>query len=442
MWLLPMLAPVARAAAFIFYRITYAGDHVPARGPLLLVANHPNSLLDPIIVVAAARRPVRFLAKAPLFDDPKISWAVKAAGAIPVYRRHDEGTKMERNVDAFRAVNAVLESGDAVGIFPEGISHNAPAIAPLKTGAARIALGSASQIGGAFPIVPIGMVMRDKDVFGSQALAVRGAPIAWSDLAMRGTDDAEAVRLLTTRIDDALRAVTVNLEAWEDGPLVECAVGIWEAERGEPPSQTERVARLQVTTRILAELRASHDADGGRLAADVADHNRRLQRLGLEPADLKTDLRLSSGATWAARRLHLLGPPQVVVAVVGWLLFWVPYKITAWIVGRFQLEQGERSTWKLMIGMVTYFVWILAAGVAIGFRFGVLPSVASVVMIPAIGVLGLVIRERWRNAWSGARRFFTLRSRRAMVEVLRVEQRGLSVRLEAVYQASTAGTTS
>ena len=84
MWLLPLFPRIARGAAFTYYRIRYGGEAVPRAGPVLLVANHPNSLLDPVLVVAAARRPVRFLAKAPLFVDPKVGWLVKAAGAIPV----------------------------------------------------------------------------------------------------------------------------------------------------------------------------------------------------------------------------------------------------------------------------------------------------------------------------------------------------------------------
>ena len=75
---------VSRIGAFVYYRIRYAGEGVPRAGPVLLVANHPNSLLDPMVVVAAARRRVRFLAKAPLFDDPKTRWLVQSAGAIPV----------------------------------------------------------------------------------------------------------------------------------------------------------------------------------------------------------------------------------------------------------------------------------------------------------------------------------------------------------------------
>jgi 1-acyl-sn-glycerol-3-phosphate acyltransferase len=440
-WLLPVLSPVARAASFIYYRITYAGDEVPQQGPVLLVANHSNTLLDPLLVVGAARRPVRFLAKASLFASSRTAWVMHAVGAVPLYRRHDEGTQMDRNADAFRAVSAALVSGGAVGIFPEGISHNAPAIAPLKTGAARIALGAAAQMGTPFPIIPIGIVMREKDIFGSEALAIRGPAVAWDDLALRGSDDVEAVRLLTNRIDDALRTVTVNLDAWEDRPLVECALQVWEVERGEPSTPAERVARLQITTRLLAGVRRRGDSEGARLATDLEAHRRRLQRFGVAPSDLTRDLRLSRGVVWAARRLHLLGPVQVVVAVLGTVLFWIPYRLTGWIVGRLPLNLDERSSGKLVVGVILYFTWVIGLAVAIGLRFGVLAGVASAVVVPVVGVLGQMVRVRWGNAWNDARRFFVLRSRRRMVQALRDKQRELSVRLDALYQASIAAET-
>ena len=176
---------------------------------------------------------MRFLAKAPLFSDWKIGWLVKAAGAIPVYRRSDDPALMSRNEDAFRAVFEVLGDGAAVGIFPEGISHSASSIAPLKTGAARIALGAAERTGRPVAIVPIGLSFREKETFRSDAFVVRGPPLAWDDLAQRGPDDADAVRELTSRINAALRSVTINLGSWEDRPIVECAVRIWEAERGD-----------------------------------------------------------------------------------------------------------------------------------------------------------------------------------------------------------------
>src|SRR5690606_2427743 len=78
MELLPLLVLLQRAAARIFFRISRAGPAVPATGPVLLVANHQNSLLDPSLLQVAAERPVRFLAKAPLFRDPVVGPLVRA----------------------------------------------------------------------------------------------------------------------------------------------------------------------------------------------------------------------------------------------------------------------------------------------------------------------------------------------------------------------------
>ncbi|HEV2149428.1 MAG TPA: lysophospholipid acyltransferase family protein, partial [Longimicrobiaceae bacterium] len=232
MWLLPALSRLSSLALHTFYRLEVGGERVPPRGPVLLVANHPNSLLDPAAVAAAAGRPVRFLAKAPLFGDRGVGWLVRGAGAIPVYRAQDDPAKMGANTDTFRAAHAALAEGDAVGIFPEGLSHSEPSLAPLKTGAARIALGAAERTGGSFPIVPVGLVFRRKERFRSEALLVVGEPVAWDDLAGAGGGEAAAVRELTRRIDEALRDVTVNLERWEDAPMVEWAEEVFAAELG------------------------------------------------------------------------------------------------------------------------------------------------------------------------------------------------------------------
>src|SRR5688500_19165894 len=99
MWLAPFLSHVADAALRVYYRLNRAGTVVPQAGPVLLVAYHPNSLLDPAMVALAARRPVRFLAKAPLFSDPLVGLLVRGAGSIPVYRSSDAPSQVGRHVD-------------------------------------------------------------------------------------------------------------------------------------------------------------------------------------------------------------------------------------------------------------------------------------------------------------------------------------------------------
>jgi glycerol-3-phosphate O-acyltransferase/dihydroxyacetone phosphate acyltransferase len=436
-WLQDLLPLVARWAAFVYYRLTYAGEAVPAAGPVLLVANHPNSLLDPALVAAAARRPVRFLAKAPLFADRKTSWLVNGAGSIPVYRRADDPVQMDRNLDAFRAVHAALAAGAAVGIFPEGLSHSEPALAPLKTGAARIALGAAAISGGAFPIVPVGLVFREKDVFRSAALVVVGKPVPWDDLAPRGLADHDAVRALTDRIAAALRQVTVNLEQWADRPLVECAVRIWETEHRAVRDPGERLRRLEATTAILADVRRTEDRDGLALARSIATHDARLERLGLRPADLAVDVGLTHGLFWGVRRMHLLMPLAITLAVAGFVAFWPPYRATGLVVDRVRLRPDETSTWKLLIGIGLYKLWVLLLAVLAAVRWGLVGGLALLLALPAVGMLGLAVRERWRGAWSDARRFFLLRSRGALVEALRESQRELGGRLQALYDRHT-----
>ncbi len=442
MWLLPVFSLASRVAAHVYYRLSVAGERVPKTGPALLVANHPNSLLDAVLVAATARRPVRFLAKAPLFSDRKVGWLVRGSGSIPVYRKVDEPAAMGRNTDMFRAVHEALGQGDAVGIFPEGISHSDPSIAPLKTGAARMALGAFALTNEPFPIVPVGLVFRQKDIFRSAAHVIVGTEVSWSDLASRGVDDQEAVRELTGRIGDALRGVTVNLEQWADQPIAECAVRIWEAAFEADRDWVERIARLEITTKLLVCVRAERSEVGLALVDDVAKHARRLDRFRLRPADLTADVSLKRATRWTLARIPLFAIPATLTAVVGYLLFWVPYQATGRIVGLFRTDPGQLSTYKLLVGIATYALWVLLVAAVAGLVAGALVGLAILPLMPTVGMVGLTIRERWRGLWADARRFFLLQSRGKQVRSLHDHQAKLAQRLKALYDETLAKGTS
>lgn len=435
MWLLPVLSPLARLAARVYYRLDITGDTVPAGGPVLLVANHPNSLIDPALVAAAAGRPVRFLAKAPLFTDPLVGWLVRGAGAIPVYRRSDDPSAMGRNEEMFRAVHDEVARGAAVAIFPEGLSHSEPSLAPLKTGAARIALGARDIVGRTFPIIPIGLVFREKDIFRSEAAIVVGRQLDWEDLAARGLHDAGAVSALTERIDAALREVTVNLEQWEDAPLVASAEAIHAAELGDGAGENDpaaRVERLRETTALLARLRRSDDPRWLPLAADVRAHAQRLRQLRLSPADLHEPTDLGTATRWAMKRIPFTGMPAILIAAAGTMLFWIPYRLTGVLERRAAPQPDVRSTHKVLTGSLLFVVWIvLLAGVAWWIEGGI-AGLAALLVLPPLAVATVIVLERWRDARSDARRFFLLRRRRELMEEMRKRQRELAVRLEAV----------
>ncbi len=111
-----------RKALHVYYpRIEIEGrERIPASGAILFVANHPNSLMDPAVIGFTAQRPVRFFAKAPLFDVPVFGALMKALGMVPAYRGTDDKASVRKNLETLDVGAKYLIQGEAVGIFPEG----------------------------------------------------------------------------------------------------------------------------------------------------------------------------------------------------------------------------------------------------------------------------------------------------------------------------------
>jgi len=429
-WLLPVLSGLSRLSAKVFYRLTVAGSPVPKDGAVLLVANHPNSLVDPVLLACAAGRPVRFLAKAPLFRDRKVGFLVRGSGAIPVYRQVDDPGEMERNEDMFRAAHDAMAEGSAVGLFPEGVSHSEPSLMPLKTGASRLALGAVASGVESFPIIPVGIVLRARETFRAPALVVVGESVEWDDLISAGPEDRYAVHRLTERIEKALQGVTVNLERWEDEPLVETAEGVWAAEAGASRDEAERITRLERTTTLLRTLRSSDDTEWRLLAARLREHGRKLDHLGLTPLGLAEDVSLATATRWTLGRIPLV--VAFTVAVVGVVLFWLPYRLVGWMVDRQELAADVRATHKLLGGAAVMLVWVIALGVIAGVLLGWAWVVGTLIGLPLIGVATLWFKDQWGRSLQAIRRFFVLRSKTEQLGPLREDQRQLAADLDAI----------
>jgi 1-acyl-sn-glycerol-3-phosphate acyltransferase len=103
---------VVRPLMRTWFRMRVEGaGHLPPSGPVILAANH-RSNMDPVLLAAAVRRPVAFMAKVELFVWP-LGWILRLIGQFPVQRG---GIDRE----ALRQVSAVLARGGVLGLFPEG----------------------------------------------------------------------------------------------------------------------------------------------------------------------------------------------------------------------------------------------------------------------------------------------------------------------------------
>ncbi len=429
---IPALMPfISRLATRGYYRYTVGGARVPAEGPVLLVANHSNSLMDPAFVTVAARRQVRFLAKSTLFTHPQIGWLISLVGSIPVYRAQDDPRKLGKNRDIFVAVHEALSAGAAVGIFPEGTSHSDSRLSPLKTGAARIALGAALRIGGAFPIIPVGLVFRDRNSVRSEVRIVVGDAFDWSDLAARA-EEKFAVRELTTRIDSAMRRVTLNLDSWEDAALVHVAEQIWAAEHGSPRDSEATVSRLALTANVLQRFQLRGDAEWHATARELRAHARMLQRMGLSPQALKEDVRLPGALFWSLKRLPLLA--LLPLASLALLAYWPPLAGARWFAKHNREGPDSESTYRVLAVALLGVIWTLVlAGVAawaLGWAWGLV----AFVVLPAAAAGAAVVAEFRRLGWLAVRRFFVRHLHRRRLGRMRQRQITIAAHLNELLE--------
>ena len=196
------------AVRMFFRRIEVQGiENVPGSGPVLLLPNHPNALVDALVILVNLDRPVSLTAKSTLADNPLLKFFIRMTNVILLHRKQDvrEGADPSRNVRAIEECCQRLEHGGAVCLFPEGQSHSDPDLRPFRWGAARIALEfqQAADTSEPLTIIPVGLNFLHKDQFRSDVWLRFGNPLdvqAW----IRDNPEGDAA-LLTAAIEERVR---------------------------------------------------------------------------------------------------------------------------------------------------------------------------------------------------------------------------------------------
>ena len=205
-----------RAVVWAFYRRheVEGRERIPKHGPLVICANHPSALVDAVILQWVSPRLVHPLARSGLFRNPLVRPLLSMIRAVPVHRQQDVGSDTSRNVDMFERCYEMLESGGALLIFPEGVTHSQPQLQKLKTGAARLALGYLARTGEKPVVLPVGLNFSEAGRFRSSVLVRVGDPLS---ITIHPTESEEdATRRITEEIREGLVAVTINLETWDE----------------------------------------------------------------------------------------------------------------------------------------------------------------------------------------------------------------------------------
>jgi glycerol-3-phosphate O-acyltransferase/dihydroxyacetone phosphate acyltransferase len=409
-------------ARVFFRRIEIVGDErLPPDAPVIFAVNHPNGLIDPLFLLCYAPRPVSFLAKAPLFRMPVIGWFARGFDSIPVYRREDNFSPAQ-NRETFARARETLARGGSIAIFPEGTTHSDPRLKALKTGAARIALGSSLP---RVLVIPTGLFYTSKQTFRSAAVMYFGEPLECGGVATAsdGEPPHDAVDALTKRIEAALADVTVQADSRAALDIITRADRIFRLGRGDLAEALETRKRFVAGYRWLCE----HDPERlARVQSRVERFEAELGAANLEPKELVPPTFIGSVKTIAT--LLVMMP----LAVAGAIIHYPIYRLIGAAVTRAGSDEEMIATQKAVGGLVLFpLTWIACAALA-WWRFDWPVALAVLIILPILGYIALRFFEQLDGVIGRARALTWRVARHSAYARLLAQQRAIHDEIEDV----------
>jgi glycerol-3-phosphate O-acyltransferase/dihydroxyacetone phosphate acyltransferase len=417
---------VARGLVRTFFRRLEVvhGDRVESGRPTVLVAEHRNGLVDGLVLMAALGRYPRFLGKSTLFHNPLLWPFLKLAGVVPVHRLQD-GVSRSGNGRAFARCRQLLARGGMVAIFPEGVSHDRPALQPLRTGAARVALSAVAEGVNDVETVVVTLVYDDKQRFRSRVLVNVGVPRStrpWME-AYR-IDGHRAVRAMTEDLAQRMRRDGTEFDSWSDAEELDRIADIV----ARPTSVLPTDVALRDRRRVAALLHGAATGEGhattmAPVRAAYAAYRHDLERSGLDDGQLAAQYgagRLRGDLLVALAKMVVALPP----ALVGAVIHAVPYQVVK-RASRVPDNEGVRATVALVGCFFLFTTVYVVLGVVVGASYGFALGLAVALGAPVCGYVTVGTAERlrrviravagYRAARRGGADLGSLRARRAVV---------------------------
>ena len=430
------LAWLLRTITRVFFRqIEVVGlEHVPATGPVLFAGNHPNSLIDPILIITTCGRKVHFAAKDSLFAGRLMRTLLHGLGAVPIKRRDDRDGDAKQASDAapvdndaaFDAMFAVLGDGGAIGIFPEGLSHDEAHLSRLKTGAARLALGAAARSHRKITIVPCGLTFIHPKRFRSRVLVQYGPPLVLTDEV---ANTPAQVRVVTGEIGESLRRLTVNAPDWDTVRALDVVRRLYQ------PQEISIEERVELARRFNSYYgQVAGDPRVVALMSRVRAYQDRLDELGISDRELARDL----------SKLEVIGRILRHLALIA---FWLPLTVPAAPLhlpplafarlasDKLTPRKDVVATTKLLIGLLLVLVGYAIAISLIGWKVGAWTALAVAVLLPLSGWATLRVLDRLRLVRRGLGVLFRRLAFRREVRALRADREQLVATVIATVSA-------
>lgn len=355
------LRPYVKVAGRLFYRrwIVLGLEKFPKRGrPVILVSNHQNALMDPLVCCLTAPRQLHFLTRADVFRNKTFRKFVLDLNMLPVYRRRDRMPDMvERNNKSFSVAISRLSKGAVIGIFPEGNHGDRKLLRPLKKGI-TILLGQAAE--GEhnltdIDIVPVGVDYDHYRRARSRLVVSYGEAFTLEQELFGNESVPENIRqqkALET-IRQRLSAEMLDLGPESHYDLLRFAEAVAFDREGYTDwrSTRDRIHRFRDET-------ITQQQKGEQLATQATGLKAEMDAAGISHENW---LQLSGGPIGGLLLTLLL----LIPALPGLLFFFIPWRITQALVRKLLRDPLFSSTFKMTFGMLILpLFWLLVGGLS------------------------------------------------------------------------------
>ena len=198
---------------FYTKKITVVGkENIPKKGAVLFAVNHPNGLIDPLIVTTNNVRTSFFLVKAAAFKNPIVEKILNSLNLIAIYRMRDGIDQLAKNEEVFNKCFDILHREESLMIFPEGSDNRNRSVRTLSKGFTRIVFGALEK----YPdlkiqVVPVGVTYQNSTHYPCKVALYYGTPIDANEI-YKNNIPSKSINVLKKKVSDQLKTLSVHLE--------------------------------------------------------------------------------------------------------------------------------------------------------------------------------------------------------------------------------------
>ena len=186
-------------------------ENIPKKGAILFAVNHPNGLIDPLLVTTNTPRITHYLVRAAIFKKPIIKKFLATLNLMPIYRIRDGVKELSKNTEVFNDCFEILNKQRALMIFPEGSHDRRRTIRPISKGFTRILFGALEK----YPdlkitVIPVGVTYQNASQFPCKVAIHYGKPISANQL-YNAEELNKSVITIKKAVSNQLKELSVHI---------------------------------------------------------------------------------------------------------------------------------------------------------------------------------------------------------------------------------------